>query len=139
MAYTKEKERAQQMRKLGLSLTEIVAKLKMNKSTVSNWCKDIPLANAQIDRLRNKSYTEGVKALLRNSEEKRRKRIAVTKNWNDRGRKDVGNITSRDMFFVGLGLYWGEGYKKGSEELGFTNSVKILLGGMLSGYMMRMV
>jgi hypothetical protein len=23
---------------------------------------------------------------------------------------------------VGLGLYWGEGYKKGSQEMGFTNS-----------------
>jgi hypothetical protein len=39
-----------------------------------------------------------------------------------KGRSDVGQISQRDLFMLGLALYWGEGYKQGSQELGFTNS-----------------
>lgn len=34
----------------------------------------------------------------------------------------VGKMSNRDVLLTGLGLYWGEGYKKGSQEFGFTNS-----------------
>jgi hypothetical protein len=43
----------------------------------------------------------------------------------------TGEVSQRDLFLLGLGLYWGEGYKGGNSELGFTNSdsdmVKIFL------------
>jgi hypothetical protein len=31
-------------------------------------------------------------------------------------------LNSRDIYCIGLGLYWGEGYKTGNQEFGFTNS-----------------
>ena len=34
----------------------------------------------------------------------------------------VGKLSSRDVLMVGLGLYWGEGYKESNDEMGFTNS-----------------
>ena len=40
----------------------------------------------------------------------------------EKGIADFGALTERDVYCIGLGLYWGEGYKKGSQELGFTNS-----------------
>jgi len=39
-----------------------------------------------------------------------------------RASKDIGPINKRDLEMLGIGLYWGEGYKRGSSELGFTNS-----------------
>ncbi len=38
------------------------------------------------------------------------------------GGGDLGKMSDRDLFMLGLGLYWGEGYKRGSQECGFTNS-----------------
>jgi hypothetical protein len=38
------------------------------------------------------------------------------------GSNDTASLSSRDIHMLGLGLYWGEGYKRGSRELGFTNS-----------------
>jgi hypothetical protein len=39
------------------------------------------------------------------------------------GINDTGEIISkRDLFMLGIGLYWGEGYKRGNNEFGFTNS-----------------
>ncbi|HEY0979662.1 MAG TPA: hypothetical protein VGE23_02390, partial [Candidatus Paceibacterota bacterium] len=38
------------------------------------------------------------------------------------GKKDVRTVSKRDVFMLGLGLYWGEGYKRGSQECALTNS-----------------
>ncbi len=38
------------------------------------------------------------------------------------GAREVGVLDKRELFLAGLGLYWGEGYKYGSGEVGFTNS-----------------
>ena len=40
----------------------------------------------------------------------------------ERGARDVGTLSQRDLFLLGLALYWGEGYKNGNEECGLTNS-----------------
>ena len=34
----------------------------------------------------------------------------------------LGVLSDRDILMIGLGLYWGEGYKYENGELGFTNS-----------------
>ena len=36
--------------------------------------------------------------------------------------KIIGTLSNRDILMIGLGLYWGEGYKYENGELGFTNS-----------------
>ncbi len=39
----------------------------------------------------------------------------------------VGKLSRRDLFIAGLALYWGEGYKGLSQELGFTNSDPVMI------------
>ena len=39
----------------------------------------------------------------------------------------LGNLSHRDILMVGLGLYWGEGYKYENSELGFTNSSPFMI------------
>ncbi len=59
---------------------------------------------------------------LRAAEKKRRVRLQNIKTESAAGAKDVGIVSLRDLHILGLGLYWGEGYKRGNSELGFTNS-----------------
>jgi hypothetical protein len=61
-------------------------------------------------------------ALRRAAEEKHHLRLEKERFLLAAGRKDVGKISRRDLFMLGLALYWGEGYKGLSDELGFTNS-----------------
>src|SRR3989344_155462 len=56
------------------------------------------------------------------AEKKHHMRLEKEKFLLVAGRKDVGKISRRDLFILGLALYWGEGYKGLSDELGFTNS-----------------
>lgn len=122
MAYIELRERAQALRRNGWGIKEIARKLGASQSSVSAWSRDIFLSQKQQNRLLNKSKTEGQKALFRLAEIARKKRVEIVMNQKILGEKDVKKLSKRDLFIAGLALYWGEGYKKGNEELGFTNN-----------------
>ncbi len=122
MAKTAEKERAWAMRKQGGSIKEIARLLNVSTSSVSYWCKDIALSNAQIARLQERQHRAALQAVLKYAEAKRAARIVKEKSIMRAGCEEVGSLSRREMFIAGLALYWGEGYKSGNGELGFTNS-----------------
>lgn len=122
MAKIKEREEAIELRVAGKSIGEIAKKLHVSKSTASFWCRDIILTDRQIQTIARKSRHHATEALLRSSELRRAKREEDTEIQTNLGKKDVGPLSKRERMLVGLGLYWGEGYKRGSQELGFTNS-----------------
>mgnify|MGYP001607519600 CR=1 FL=1 len=122
MAKTQERKHAVQLRQIGWSLKEIAAFLGVKKSTTSYWCKDIELSSAQKQRLVQKSLTAGIAAFHALAEQRRNTRALEIKKMAQLGKQDVGTMTQRDRFVLGLGLYWSEGYRKGNQEVGFTNS-----------------
>ncbi len=71
-------------------------------------------------------------ACLKSAENRSQKRLSNLIDSRATGIIDIGKkVSNRDLLFFGLGLYWGEGYKNGNGEFGFTNSdpemVKIYL------------
>ena len=122
MAKQKEKITAQKLRREGQSIGSISKKLQVSKSTVSDWCKDIALTELQIAQIAVGSKHHATAALLQAAEKKRSERKKIVSATQKEGQRQVGPLSKRDIFMIGLGLYWGEGYKKGSQELGFTNS-----------------
>ncbi len=117
-----EKVKAIAYRKNGKSINEIAKLLSISKSTASIWCSDVAMSDSQLRLLSERTNHRAVHALLRASEEKKTLRTKTIKIMSDLGKKEVGHLSPRDIFMIGLGLYWGEGYKKGNQELGFTNS-----------------
>lgn len=61
-------------------------------------------------------------ALRAASRKKHTERLQKEKRLEKLGMTVVGKLSKRDTFIAGLALYWGEGYKGLSQELGFTNS-----------------
>jgi hypothetical protein len=116
------RKRAEVLRKKGGSIKDISRILSVSPSSVSRWCRDVSLTSAQRSRLEEKRKKAGIKALtpwiLRNKNSKREDQTEQTRL----GVNDVGILTDRELMLTGLGLYWGEGYKRGSQEWGFTNS-----------------
>lgn len=122
MYYPQTKEIAKRMRKSGISLGDISKKLNVTKSTLSFWCKDIILTESAILKVKTNGKIKSVRGLLRYSETKRKERMVRNILQKQEGVKVLGILSSRDILMVGLGLYWGEGYKYENGELGFTNS-----------------
>src|SRR5258708_2677546 len=122
MYYPYTKEIAKKMRESGASLGHISKKLHITKSTLSFWCKDIILTEEAIRKIKIKGKEKSVQGLLRYSESKRKERIERHILQRQEGSVKIGTLSERDNLMIGLGLYWGEGYKYENGELGFTNS-----------------
>ena len=127
MAKTLLKEKCLKLRKQGRSIRDIANTTEASKSSVSYWCRDIKLSKKQIDNLERGQKTATMKAILKNAEINRAQRIYSTRKQLSLGKKDIGKLNKRDLFITGIALYWAEGYKKGSEETGFTNSDKDMI------------
>jgi len=122
MYYPHTKEAAKRMRINGISLGDISKKLNITKSTLSFWFKDIVLTESAILKIKTKGQTQSVRGLLRYSESKRKERMERNVLQRLEGAGILGTLSDRDILMIGLGLYWGEGYKYENGELGFTNS-----------------
>ena len=122
MAKIKEREKALLIRSQGVSISDIARKIGVSKSTVSMWCRDITLSSEAISNISRRSETKSTESLLKYTESLRMKRFLNTTVSKEKGKNKIGKLSKRDIYCIGLGLYWGEGYKRGSQEFGFTNS-----------------
>lgn len=116
------REQSRSLRRQGKSISEIANLLDSSKSTVSYWCRDVALSPGQQRTLAKVQRRAGELGRLRAAEQKRKRRLFETVASMNMGARDAGVLRDRDLFILGLALYWGEGYKKGNEECGFTNS-----------------
>jgi len=117
-----EKEQALLLRKQGVSIGDIAKLLKVSKSTTSGWCRNIKMSDLALKKIAQKSSEKSTLALLKYSESQRTLRQKNIITHTKEGRTLMGAQSNRDIFCVGIGLYWGEGYKNGNQECGFTNS-----------------
>ena len=61
-------------------------------------------------------------ALQRLAKQRRSSTQKKVEKLKREGAHEVGTLNQREFFLAGLALYWGEGYKYGSGEVGFTNN-----------------
>jgi tmRNA-binding protein len=126
MAKMKLKYLAIEMRKKGTPIKQIARNLKISTSTASLWCKEVQLTQSQIAELEKISHDPLYGRRLEYSQALRKekeKRILLLKN---EGMNEIGTLNKRELFLVGVSLYWGEGFKKDS-QLGFSNSNPAML------------
>lgn len=97
-----KKETAVELRKKGFSYSEIQEKIKTPKSTVSFWLKDIKLTDHQTQKLKDKR-SKIARKNFENRTLKIEKQIEETKNSSA---KDIGNISKRELWLMGVTLYW---------------------------------
>ncbi len=121
MAKFAERNRAREKRRAGTSIKTIAKHLKVSPSSVSAWCKDIKLSPEQIEHLEAQHIKSGFAGRMKGAEMNRRKREDAIDNFKISGLKDIGQLSKRDIFMAGIGLYAGEGFKY-CNKIGFCNS-----------------
>lgn len=99
------KEEAVRYRKQGYSYNMISQKLGLAKSTLSNWLKDVPFEpnNEVIKRIGQ--------GKLKSAQFKNKQRINNILEMKRIAKKELGKLTKRDLWLLGIGLYLGEGAK----------------------------
>src|SRR3989338_4787727 len=98
----KEKILAVKLRNKGLSYRAILKKIKVSKSTLSIWLREIELTDEQKNKLLNKM--EKVRYEIAKRKVDMRKKI--TKEIIAKAEKETALLKKDPLFFVGLALYW---------------------------------
>lgn len=121
MAKSEERLKARAMRREGKSIKEIARALRISKSSSSAWCADIPLTKEQIEVLESRRSTGGWKGRQKGAMAQRQRKLDTIALFEEEGKKKTQSLNARELNMVGLGLYLGEGNKRGA-RFQFTNS-----------------
>jgi transposase len=116
-----EKEKVIKLRQDGHSYNEIKKQVSVSKDTISRWCREIKLTKKQLLHLQ-KLQKNGLRSgSQKGADANKQKRINNEKILLKIGKKEIGKLTKREKFLIGVALYIGEGTKNGS-TVDFTNS-----------------
>jgi hypothetical protein len=121
MAKSKERLSARNLRKRGFSVKLIAKQLRVSKSTVSLWVRDIVLTIQQQEKLKKQSIVGAERGRLLGSLKQKEGRLKRIEEGKLFGIQRVNNVSERDFFLSGIALYWAEGNKK-MKKIEFCNS-----------------
>lgn len=109
------KDGAIKLRRAGYSYAMIKEKLGVSKSTLSDWLREILFKP-------NREVVKRVgEAKLKSALHKQRLKFENIARMKTQAEAEIGKLSSRDLFMLGIGLYLGEG-SKSQEEVRVVNS-----------------
>ena len=127
IAKTYEREKAIELRKQGLSYNEIRQQVVVSKSSLAAWLHAIGLAKHQRQRLTEKKKL----SLQRGWKAWHDVRINKTSTLIREAKNEIGSISSRELWLLGVMLYWAEGSKQKphnvSQGLIFSNGDPLMI------------
>lgn len=107
--------------KQGFSIKEIAEIIGVGRSTTSLWCRDIKLTPKQIKRLEKKERDGKTRGRIKAAEIKKKKRLDKIEKYREKAMEEIPRLTKRELFLIGVALYWAEGSKK-DPSMSLTNS-----------------
>ncbi len=118
MAKLEIHRRAIKLRFQRKSYSQIKQILGVSKSTLSNWLRAYPLTKEEIDNLRGKN--EGRIEKYRQTMLKKRQNRLDQRYLEEK--KNLLPLSKRELYLLGLFLYWGEGAKVHSSGVSLNNT-----------------
>jgi transposase-like protein len=101
-----EKQEAVRLRKEGKTYSEILEIVPVSKSTLSLWLREVELSKPQ-------KQTEKKRAAARRGGEARHSmRVLDMAQIESEALKEIGLLSRREKWLLGIALYWGEGTKQ---------------------------
>ncbi len=122
MSKSSEKLKALSLRRQGESIKDIAKKLQVSPSSVSLWCQSIVLTKNQLSNLHSKQIAAGQIGRQKGADANKNKRLQAILDAEKSADSDIGKISNKDLFFIGLGIYWGEGVKSRTGQAAVVNS-----------------
>jgi hypothetical protein len=107
-----ERQQARRLRRAGLPLGEIAARVGVSKSSVSLWVRDVEF-DAPVPR--------AVRGRRRDPNALQRRKQGEIERLLEEGRLRIGRLSEREFLVAGAALYAGEG-AKGDGRVRFVNS-----------------
>jgi len=113
--------KARQLRSKGESVKGIAEKIKVAKSTVSLWVRDIILSPKQLENLQKRALKGAELGRLKGALKQKETRLKIVEENKRLGIKIIKKLNKRELLIAGTALYWAEGAKTG-RAVDFCNS-----------------
>ena len=115
--------RARRLRLRGRSYNEIARTCDVSKSSLSLWFRHLALPKSSRVRLQSRMREGAMRGLLTSSRQQTTLARQRHRQWLNTAVDEVGKLTNRDLWMIGIGLYWGEGTKRGpGHSVRFANA-----------------
>ncbi|NCO25143.1 hypothetical protein COW77_01200 [Candidatus Wolfebacteria bacterium CG18_big_fil_WC_8_21_14_2_50_39_7] len=108
----KDRNKALNLRLSGKSYNEITKILDVPKSTLSGWFSGLELSEKSRKKILERVRKKSLEGLLKRN--KNQTALAIKRKIDIRSRasKEIDSISKKNLFFIGITLYWAEGYKR---------------------------
>ena len=110
---------ALKLRRRGWSYSAIKKELGIAKSTASAWLNKYPLTEKQIRQFSPLSRERRIEHFR---DTFRKKRLQALNEAYDIEKDKINNLSQREIYLMGLMLYWGEGMKATRGTISFANT-----------------
>src|SRR3989344_2158050 len=108
MARFEDRRKAVELRLAGQTYSSIRSKLNVNKSTLSDWLKNIQLSKEQLEKISSDTIARRVETYINTTRIRRQK---ISEIFYQDQKKKLLPLSKRDFMMAGLFLYLGEGAK----------------------------
>lgn len=116
MRFINIKQKAIYYRKKGYSYNMISQKLGISKSTLSDWLKELPYYP-------NETVIKRIKeGPAKSGQIRHNQKVANILKMKKLAQQELGKLTKRDLWLLGIGLYLGEGSKSSNGTIRIINS-----------------
>lgn len=122
MSKSTEKLAALALRRQGVSIKDIAKKLKVSRGSASLWCQEIILTKKQQLILKEKQTAAGARGRQMGADMNRAKRSTALDVAKHKAEAEFTSVSKRELFLLGLGIYWGEGIKSRTSQAAVVNS-----------------
>ncbi|MEK7121623.1 MAG: helix-turn-helix domain-containing protein [Patescibacteria group bacterium] len=119
MARFEDRRKAIELRLTGQTYSSIRTKLNVNKSTLSDWLKNIQLSKEQLEKISSDTIARRVETYINTTRIRRQK---ISEAFYKDQKKKLLPLSKRDFLIAGLFLYLGEGAKSDRSRIQITNS-----------------
>ncbi|MFD5986256.1 hypothetical protein [Streptomyces cyaneofuscatus] len=111
--------KARELRLQGMTYDQIQVELGCSKSSISLWVRDLPKPAPRTREEASAIAKRGWEVILQRREQERREVKCAAQD-------EIGSLSQRELFLLGVGLYWAEGTKDKPharrERVAFVNS-----------------
>lgn len=124
------KARARELRLQGWTYDQIQVELGCSKSSISLWARDLPKPEPRYTPEEQQMLMREGLAVVRQAQATERRNVKLGAT------KELGDLTDRELFILGIGLYWAEGQKSKPyarrESVNFVNSDPDMINAFLA-------
>ena len=108
----KDRQIAFKLRLSGKSYGEINKALGIPKSTMAGWFSGLVLSKDLRNKIEVRAHKKSIEGLIKRNKEQTKIALRRAFGIKKHAAGEIGELSSRDIFVIGVALYWAEGYKK---------------------------